>query len=63
MNTIGLVVWMFEEAEAANVRELIIVNVGDVGNCVNETVNWISNVSVAEKLSKETERNSLLIKI
>jgi hypothetical protein len=55
VNTIGLVVWMYEETVAANVRELIVVDVGDVGYCVNKPMNWITDVTVTKKLRDVTK--------
>lgn len=50
VHSIRLAMRELEVAVPSNIGKLIIEDVGEVRNCVNQAVNGISNVAVAEKL-------------
>jgi hypothetical protein len=55
MNSIRLVVWILEQALSSNIRELVVINVSEIGNVMYESVHSIANHSISKKIVEAVE--------
>lgn len=56
---IRLIAWVIEATEAPNKRKFVVVNIAVSADVMNESVNAISNDTIADKIAQSVERSDI----